>query len=801
MPAKRRESKTPAAGTETSKASPKRFRLGSSGQSASIDLDGDEPPATPAKASESSAKPGGAAWSSPKVSPKAKSQVVAVGVPKVNDAEPGLPLKGIVMAFTGEMEVMPRVDAEEKAKAAGAKVMGSVSGNTNYLVVGSRLDDGRAVEETGKYRKMMELKEKGKKHPEVLTEAQFVALLPGAATQPRASVPPPVCPTGDAQDSGATVRNWVDKFAPKGFDEIVGNASLAKKLTEWLRDWDDVVLKGKTKRAAFKPGGGMPDNINARAALVSGPPGIGKTTTCRLVAKLHGGYEVLEYNASDTRSQKVIQQMADGLGDNRTLSFSGGLGGKKVAGLTKKTVIIMDEVDGMGAGDRGGMAALIKMIKKTKNPIICICNDAHSPKVKSLAFSCYDIRFAKPSKTSVAQRCAQIAQSQGLNVEENALEALAESCGSDMRMVLNQLQMLTKSEHYMAAGVKYMDMKEKMYQLQKDQGIMLSFFDAGKKLLNTSEGSRLSFRDRLDLFFVDHSIMGLLIQENYLNAVSKKPVNNELMERCAFAADLMATGDIIGARIRDNQEWSLLPDLGVLSCVYPAHTVNGFIAFPSFPSFLGKYSSMTKMRRLGTELQAHLKLTSTASRSNLPTSGYVDLLYKKLIDPLLSAEPDAIQKTVGILDSYGLRKEHLIEHLTEFRQHLGGDDLFKLVDPKIKSAMTREFNTGCHAVRVVIPKGKKRKGMEDNPDDIDDDVEKDRVKADEEEEVVDGSGDEKDAASSLVKIKNSAKAKAKGKAKARSASSSQLEGVDPSPSPTAKGKAKAKAKGKAARSN
>lgn len=59
--------------------------------------------------------------------------------------------------------------------------------------VGSRLDDGRAVEETGKwpwscwiklplswiahpsgalrYRKMMELKEKGKKHPEVLTEA------------------------------------------------------------------------------------------------------------------------------------------------------------------------------------------------------------------------------------------------------------------------------------------------------------------------------------------------------------------------------------------------------------------------------------------------------------------------------------------------------------------------------------------------------------------------------------------------------------------------------------------------------
>lgn len=800
MPPKKRESKAGATGTsETSKASPKRFKLGSSGQSASIDLDGDEPPATPAKVSESSAKPGGAARSSPKVSPKAKSQAVAVGVPKLNDAEPGLPLKGIVMAFTGEMEVMTRMDAEEKAKAAGAKVMGSVSGNTQYLVVGSRLDDGRAVEETSKYRKVMEMKEKGKKHPEFLTEAQFVALLPGAATQSTTSVPP-VCPATDAQVSGTTASNWVDKFAPKGFDEVIGNASLAKKLTEWLRDWDDVVLKGKTKRAGFKPGGGMPDNINARAALVSGSPGIGKTTTCRLVAKLHGGYEVLEYNASDTRSQKVIQQMADGLGDNRTLCFSGGLGDKKVTGLTKKTVIIMDEVDGMGAGDRGGMAALIKMIKKTKNPIICICNDAHSPKVKSLAFSCYDIKFAKPTKTSVAQRCAQIARSQGLNIEENALEALAESCGSDMRMVLNQLQMMTKSELYMASGVKYMDMKEKMYQIQKDQGIMLSFFDAGKKLLNTSEGSRLSFRDRLDLFFVDHSIMGLVIQENYLNAVSKKPVNNELLERCAFAAELMSAGDIIGDKIRNNQEWSLLPDLGVLSCVYPAHTVNGFVAFPSFPSFLGKYSSMTRMRRLATEMQAHLKLTSTASRGTLTTSGYVDLLYKKLIDPLLAADTDAIQKTVGMLDSYGLRKEHLIEHLTEFRQHLGGEDLFKVVDPKIKSAMTREFNTGCHAVKVVIPKGKKRKGMEDNPDEDNPDIEKDKVKVDEEEDNPDGSGDEKDATSSLVKIKGSAKAKAKAKAKARSASSSQPpEGVDPNPSPKAKGKAKAKAKGKAAR--
>lgn len=45
----------------------------------------------------------------------------------------------------------------------------------------------------------------------------------------------------------------------------------------------------------------------------------------------------------------------------------------------------MDEVDGMSAGDRGGMQELIRSIKKSKQPIICICNDRYSTKVFSLS--------------------------------------------------------------------------------------------------------------------------------------------------------------------------------------------------------------------------------------------------------------------------------------------------------------------------------------------------------------------------------------------------------------------------------
>jgi len=55
----------------------------------------------------------------------------------------------------------------------------------------------------------------------------------------------------------------------------------------------------------------------------------------------------------------------------------------------------MDEVDGMSSGDRGGVAELIALIKKTQVPIICICNDASSPKIRSLFQYCLSLPFKR----------------------------------------------------------------------------------------------------------------------------------------------------------------------------------------------------------------------------------------------------------------------------------------------------------------------------------------------------------------------------------------------------------------------
>jgi len=315
---------------------------------------------------------------------------------------------------------------------------------------------------------------------------------------------------------------------------------------------------------------------------------------------------------------------------------------------------------------------------------------------------------------------------------------------------------------------------------------MLTPFDAAKKLLGATESKNMKLRDRLDMFFVDFSLVGLLVQENYLKAVEKR---NELeaLNRCAYSADLMTVGDIMNTRITRTQDWSLLPDVGIASAVYPAFVTNGFVPFPSFPSFLGKYSTMSRMRRLTMELQAHLRLSSTMTRRDLLTSGYSELLYKKLMTPLMQGDP---KQSVNLLDTYGLQKDHLTEHLTELRTHLGQEDLFKMVDSKVKSAMTREFNSGGHAMKVVLPKSKRRKveasGM-GNPDEEDDAVA---------EEVVESDKSDDGDAGGLVKIKGKAKGKAKAKAKAKSGAAPAADGASPS-APKAKGRGRGKAKSKA----
>jgi replication factor C subunit 1 len=198
------------------------------------------------------------------------------------------------------------------------------------------------------------------------------------------------------------------------------------------------VIKGHKKevKAAFGQWADAP-KPNAKACLISGPPGIGKSTSARVIAR-ELGFEILEMNASDTRNKKSIEELVKILSTNQSLDYFR----SKVTVSTnssKKSVIIMDEIDGMGGSDRGGIAAVIQVIKDTKTPIICICNDRYNQKLRSLTNYCFDVKFMKPQENIVIQKVQQIAKAENLAIDNEGLSQIVTASGNDIRQTLNTL--------------------------------------------------------------------------------------------------------------------------------------------------------------------------------------------------------------------------------------------------------------------------------------------------------------------------------------------------------------------------
>src|SRR3569833_1361086 len=179
-----------------------------------------------------------------------------------------------------------------------------------------------------------------------------------------------------------------------------------------------------------------------RAVMISGPPGIGKTTAAHLAAKL-AGYDVIESNASDTRSKKLVEGgIGDALNNTSLLGFFAGDG--KTADVAKKnTVLIMDEVDGMSAGDRGGIVALAKFCKKTEVPLILICNDRKLQKMKPFDSVVWDMKFIRPTVDQVRSRIMTICHREGLKMPPQVVAAMIEGSNKDIRQIINMVSTAT----------------------------------------------------------------------------------------------------------------------------------------------------------------------------------------------------------------------------------------------------------------------------------------------------------------------------------------------------------------------
>ena len=131
-----------------------------------------------------------------------------------------------------------------------------------------------------------------------------------------------------------------------------------------------------------------------RGVYIYGSPGSGKTWFVRQTLKKLN-YDIISYDAGDIRNKSIIEMITKhNMSDKNVISMFQ----KEV----KKIIIIMDEIDGMNSGDKGGINALIKLIrpKKTKKqkkenttmvPIIAIGNYHIDKKIKELMKVCNTI--------------------------------------------------------------------------------------------------------------------------------------------------------------------------------------------------------------------------------------------------------------------------------------------------------------------------------------------------------------------------------------------------------------------------
>jgi len=146
------------------------------------------------------------------------------------------------------------------------------------------------------------------------------------------------------------------------------------------------------------------NNSIKKGIYIYGEPGTGKTTFIINILK-ELDYDIIKYDAGDFRNKSIIDTISQhNMSDKNIMS----LFHKKI----KKIAIIMDEIDGMNNGDKGGINTLIKLIrpKKTKkqkleeitmNPIICIGNYHIDKKIKELMKVCNTIELKTPTQEQI----------------------------------------------------------------------------------------------------------------------------------------------------------------------------------------------------------------------------------------------------------------------------------------------------------------------------------------------------------------------------------------------------------------